>query len=140
MNIGVTVKQVVYFQKFDSLAKRPSQLEYLLFGRGSELFLAHLITAPPDFDQVLSVKIADPTFTESELAKGIKMIFRETTNSPFLRLKEKQQAEGELHTGSNSAPKKVKVSLIRELYFEEGELRTPPTFESTLEEKKVGFM
>ncbi|RYZ61046.1 MAG: hypothetical protein EOO14_06030, partial [Chitinophagaceae bacterium] len=34
MNIGVTVKQVVYFQKFDSLAKRPSQLEYLLFGRG----------------------------------------------------------------------------------------------------------
>lgn len=139
-NIDVNVKRVVYFQKFDSIARRPAQLEYLLFGKGEELFLAHLIVAPPDFDQVVSVKVPNHKFNEEELAKGIRVVFRGTANTPSLRLKEKQQAEGELNFVGNIAPQKVKVTINREFYFEEGELRTPPKFGTTPEEKKTGFL
>lgn len=34
---------------------RPGYLQYILFGAGTDLFLAHLITKPPDFDQILPV-------------------------------------------------------------------------------------
>jgi hypothetical protein len=74
------------------------------------------------------------------LAKGIKVVFRGTTNTPSLRLKEKQQAEGELNFVGNIAPQKVKVTVNKEFYFEEGELRTPPKFGTTPEEKKTGFL
>ncbi len=122
------------------MAERPVQLEYLLFGKGEELFLAHLIVASHDFDQVVSVKIADHTFSYEELAKGIKVVFRGTTNTPSLRLKEQQQGEGELKSANNSAPQNVKVNVNREFYFEEGELRKPPDMEETTpEEKKSDF-
>lgn len=138
-NVDVSLKRVVYFQKFDPLAKKPAQLEYLFFGKKGELFLAHLIIAPPDFDQVISVKVADHTFSDEELAKGIKVVFPGTTNSPGERLKEKQQIEGAFIPGKTTASAKIRVEVNREFYFEEGELRTPPKFGTTPEEKKSGF-
>jgi hypothetical protein len=53
-------------------------LEYLLFGKGTDLFLAHLITAPPDFDQVLGVKVTGHQFTADELANGVHVVFPKT--------------------------------------------------------------
>ena len=41
-DVNVTVTRVVHFRKFDPAATKPAQLEYLLFGKGTELFLAHL--------------------------------------------------------------------------------------------------
>ena len=38
----------------------PDDLTYLLLGRGGALFLAHVISQPPDFDQILSVELAGP--------------------------------------------------------------------------------
>ncbi len=139
-NIDVNVKRVVYFQKFDPVAKRPTRLEYLLFGKVGELFLAHLIIAPPDFDQVISVTLTGHAFSDEELAKGVKMVFRGTKNAPSSRLKEKEQAEGEINPGNNSTAQKIKINVNREIYFEEGELRTPPNFETTAEEKKMGLL
>ena len=51
VDVGVT--RVIHFRKFEPGAAGLSQLEYLLFGKANELFLAHSITKPPDFDQVL---------------------------------------------------------------------------------------
>ena len=48
-----------------------------MFGKGDELFLAHLITRPPDFDQILSVKVSGHAFTDAELGQGVRII------SPF---------------------------------------------------------
>ena len=138
-DIGVNVKGLVYFHKFDAGAERPVQLEYLLFGKGQELFLAHLVTGPPDFDQVLSITIAGHTFSDEELAKGIKVVIPHTVNSPSTRLKEKQQVEGALKTGTALTPQKIQVVINREFYFEEGELRIPPKFDTTPAEKKAGF-
>jgi len=53
--ITVDIEQVVYFHQFEPTAGHPDHAQYLLFGKGSEAFLAHLISARPDFDQVLSL-------------------------------------------------------------------------------------
>ena len=139
-DVDVNVEQVVYFQKFAPVAKRPVQLEYLLFGKGEEIFLAHLVTAPPDFDQVLSVTVTGHVFKDEELAKGIKVVIPHTINRPSARLKEKQQVEGEFNTGAPIIKQKIQVKVKKEFYFEEGELRIPPEFDTTPEEKKAGFL
>jgi hypothetical protein len=135
----IDVKKVIHFQEFDPRAKKPSQLEYLLFGKGNEVFLAHLITQPPDFDQILAVKVTGHAFTDEELAKGLQVIFPGTTNAPAKRIRQKQRAVGEIKLGSDPAPKRIQVEARREFYFEEGELRLPPTFKATVNEKRAGF-
>jgi hypothetical protein len=52
--ISVRISHVIYSQQFDPGASHPAHLRYLAFGDPSgEQFLAHLITAKPDFDQVI---------------------------------------------------------------------------------------
>jgi hypothetical protein len=54
---------------FRAGALKSSELEYLLFGHGGEQFLAHLITAPPDFDHIVSAQEREGQLTPDELAK-----------------------------------------------------------------------
>jgi hypothetical protein len=137
--VKVSVKRVIHFREFDAKAQKAPQLEYLLFGKGQELFLAHVITAPPDFDQILAVKVTDHEFPDKELAKGVPVIFPGTTNAAAARLREKQQIAGEMKVANASAPKTVQVEVSREFYFEEGELQVPPDFKTTAAEKQAGF-
>jgi hypothetical protein len=138
-DVQVNVKQVVHFREFDPKGEKPAELEYLLFGKTQELFLAHLITRPPDFDQILSVKVSDNKFTDEELAKGIPVVFPGTTNTPAARLKSKQRLPGELKGKNAPVPRKIQVEVDAELFLEEGELRVPADFETTPEEKLAGF-
>lgn len=55
-SVPVKITNVIYFKKFEKDAHKPAGLDYILFGSSREQFLAHLITAKPDFDQVLSVE------------------------------------------------------------------------------------
>jgi hypothetical protein len=138
-DVEVSVKRVIHFREFDPKAKKSPQLEYLLFGKEQELFLAHLITAPPDFDQILAVKVTDHEFSNEELAKGIPLVFPGTTNAAASRLREKQQIAGKIKVDNAPAPKTIQVEVTREFYFEEGELRVPPDFETTSAEKQAGM-
>jgi len=138
-DVEVSVKRVSHFREFDPKAKKSPQLAYLLFGKGQELFLAHLITVPPDFDQILAVKVTDHKFTNEELAKGVTVVFPGTTNAAASRLREKQRVAGEMKVDNVPAPKKIQVEVNREFYFEEGELRVPPDFKTTSAEKQAGF-
>jgi len=138
-DVQVSVKDVIHFREFDLKGKESPQLEYLLFGKGQELFMAHLITAPPDFDQILAVKIIDHKFTSAELAKGVLVVFPEKTNAVASRLREKQRVEGQIKIENVPAPKKIQVEVNRAFYFEEGELRVPPDFKTTSAEKQAGF-
>ncbi len=135
----VSVKKVLHLQKFGPAAAKPDRLEYLLFGRGEELFMAHLIAAPPDFDQVLSVKVIGLTFNDEELAKGLRLVFPGTTNTPAGRLNAKKQATGQVNSDGPTPTTAVVIEVEGELYFEEGELRVPPNFETTSEEARAGF-
>ena len=139
---GVTagVKRVVHFREFDPAAASPAKLEYILFGRGRELFLAHFIAKPPDFDQVLSVTAAGRAFTDEELGKGLRVTF-ERPNTIAQRLVERQEAVGEVRDAqATAAPLKVRFKAGTEFYFEEGELRVPALLRpSTAAERKAGF-
>lgn len=146
----VNVTRAVHFHKFTPGASRPPQLQYILFGKGDETFLAHFIAAPGDFDQVIGVKITGEQFTDEELARGIKISFPGKLNSARTRLREAQKSTGVFElvrpvpiqpgtTPSGSKAKRAEFEVIREFYFEEGELRIPPTFNPTAEERKSGF-
>jgi hypothetical protein len=137
--VTVNVKNVVHFREFDPAAASPAKLEYILFGKGRELFLAHFVTRPPDFDQVLSVSAAGRTFTDEELGRGMRVTF-ERPNTIARRLLERQEAVGEVRDEKGAAaPLKVSFKAGTEFYFEEGELRVPMTMDTTAAERKAGF-
>jgi hypothetical protein len=102
--VGFTVKRVVYSQKFDLKQLRKSEeLECILFGSGQELFLAHVISAPPDFDQILSIK-TDRTFTDEEMSCGarVSIVIPNRTNAASQRLKAKEKTHARGHvTGAH---------------------------------------
>jgi hypothetical protein len=94
---GITVDlvRVIRFQKFTPRATRPAALEYLLFGKGDEVFLAHRIVAAPDFDQVLAVTPSRP-LDKALLAGQEVLVF--ATSKPFHggeRLAAQVQATGQ---------------------------------------------
>jgi hypothetical protein len=138
-DVEVSVTRVVHFREFDPKAQKPARLEYLLFGKGQELFLAHLITAPPDFDQILAVRVSDHRFTDEELSTGVPVVFPEATNAAASRLVEQQRVVGETSVDKAQPPKKIQLEVTRELYFEEGELQVPPSFQTTATERQAGF-
>lgn len=72
-DVTVKLKRVLYFRQFKAGAKQPAKSEYLLFGTGTEQLAAHLITAPPDFDQVVALKTPLP-LTDADLAKAIRLV------------------------------------------------------------------
>ena len=69
--VKAAVDRIIHFRKFSPEGPPLPQLEYLLFGKGTECFLAHFITTPPDFDQILAVKVAGRDFTAQELQQGV---------------------------------------------------------------------
>jgi hypothetical protein len=140
-DVRVDVTNVVFFRQFDPAAEPLPQLTYLLFGKGSNCFLAHLITRPPDFDQILSVRIAGQAPTDEELRQGVRMSIAGKANTIEQRLSAGERVGGELQHagGSASAPTTIQLEVVAEIYFEEGELRSPPVFDPTAAERAAGF-
>lgn len=81
-DVTVKVKRVLHFRQFKAGAKQPATSEYLLFGDPTEQLAAHLITASPDFDQVVAVK-TPLALTNAALAKAVRLVLpnRPTPNA-----------------------------------------------------------
>jgi hypothetical protein len=138
-NIDVNVKRVVYAQKFGRGFDKSDKLTYILFGRGQELFLAHVIARPPDFDQILSVKI-DNAPSDEELSRGVSVVIPDRENSASRRIKEKEKVVGQGHVTGAHQFLQLQIQADVEFYFEEGELSSMDgTFDPTPEERKAGF-
>ena len=134
---SVQVKRVVQGRMFDPKTTKPTALEYILFGTGSELYLAHAIFAAPDFDQVLAVKVTGVELTAKHLATDLRVAIPSRKNLVSERLREKERVEATLRIGPpGSATSTVQLETGLQFYFEEGELLVPPTFDPTPEEKK----
>jgi hypothetical protein len=120
----VNVEHVVYFQEFDPHARPLPALEYLLFGKRNELFLAHRITRPPDFDHVLAVKFIGHRFTDDELRNAIRITVPGRPNELSSRLQENETVTGQAHleAAGGSAALDVELQIGREFYFEADEL------------------
>jgi hypothetical protein len=138
-NIVVRVANVVYAKRFDKDGK-PAELTYRLFGRDGELFLAHLISEPPDFDQILSVQLAGPRPDEDELNTGIEVALPGRPNTATKRLRDGTAVTARGHVTGAHQRLSIEIANVRELYFEEGELMTSRgAFEPTDLEIEAGF-
>jgi hypothetical protein len=136
--IVVEVVRVVHGRKFDPRVKNPGTLEYLLVGKGPERFLVHAIFAAPNFDQVLSVKSTGRELTDADLSEDVRVSVPNRKNIAAERLREGETVQGMLRLGpaQGKTPSTIRIEVGAQVYFEEGELRVPPTFEATPEEKK----
>lgn len=126
--VTVEVRRVVHFRQFQMHATRPPDLTYLAFGKGEELFLAHLISTPPDFDHLMAMgnvrSVSGVTLTDEVLEKGPRLAIVGRADRPDDRLREGQQVAARLLDGVDHAADGVdlRFSLKREFYEEEGEL------------------
>ena len=73
-NVTVTVKRVLHFRKFNPGETLPPNLEYLLFGDSKEQYVAHRLTKPNNFDQILKLKTPIP-LSDTELSKALPIVF-----------------------------------------------------------------
>jgi hypothetical protein len=141
-DVTVNVQQVVHFRQLVAPGEQLSDLEYILFGKGSELFLAHRLTRPPDFDQVLSVRIVGRSFSDSELGLGTDVVIPGRANQLANRLVEGTTVTGEIRLpgGAPTTGLSVHVEAVRELWLEETELREEPDFSQSPVERAAGFL
>jgi hypothetical protein len=119
---GVTVEvtNVVYFQKLMPNTPRPNTLEYLLFGTSEEIFVAHLITGPPDFDQIVSARVTGRQFTADQLQRGVRIQLAGMARSVAERLKPGKAVKATAEVSGEKVT--VNVETEAELYFMEREL------------------
>ena len=85
-DVTVRVTDVVYAKKLDEPATL-DDLSYKLFGRGDELFLAHVLSRPPDFDQIVSVRLVGLHPDEDELKRRIDVVFPGRANTLQQRIR-----------------------------------------------------
>jgi hypothetical protein len=78
--VPVTITRVIYFRSFEKDAHKAEALDYILFGSSREQFIAHLITAKPDFDQILGVEIDNDQLKSS--VENLKHVVLEIPGSP----------------------------------------------------------
>jgi hypothetical protein len=118
--VTVHVKNVIFGRRFIQDAQQPKNLEYILFGRGGDVFVAHAITSPPDFDQLIQVTL-DQNIVDDELLKGHSVTIPSRSNNAKERISTSNgTVEGIVHFGEGTST--VNITPGVEFYFEEGEL------------------
>jgi hypothetical protein len=138
-NVEVRVTRVVYARRFDQGGK-PEELTYLLFGRGAEIFVAHRISEPPDFDQILSVELAGSPLDDEDMKVGVEVVLPDRPNTAKERLRDGSGAIARGHVTGAHQFLSLELTSVHELYFEEGELMTSRgAFEPTPLETEAGF-
>jgi len=83
-NVAVTITRIIQFRHFDPKDQFPPYLVYQLYGNEKEVYLAHEITAAPNFEEVVKLA-AIPAFLTADII----------ARSPLLAIPSKQlQASG----------------------------------------------
>ena len=118
--VDVDIVNVVFVQRLLPLPPSLDHLEYILFGKGNELFLAHVITKKGDFDQVLSVDITGHQFIDDDLRQSIRVQIDGKANAASERL-----AEGKMISASAQVSNKklaFEVQPRGEIYMSQRDL------------------
>jgi hypothetical protein len=137
----VTVTGVLHFHDLRS-GDRAAQLRYILLGGGPRTYLAHWITGPPDFDQLLAVRVGGHVFTDEELHRelsGVLITVPDRENDARSRLMPGDTVTGQGHVVGAHQFHDVDLEVVAEVYFEEGELGERASFAPTAEEEAAGF-
>ncbi len=139
--IPATVERVIYAHEFAFDPPDQTQLEYILFGAGEQLFLAHRVTEPSDFDQLLPVTMGAGTFSDDQLRGGIILTIPERANTISARLMDgEEEAANARHAGTGAALQSgIPITAGREIFFEESELRAKSFIGHSQIEIDAGF-
>lgn len=137
-DVTVNVKNIICGRRLDVATPPLSQLEYILFGRGQEVFLAHLITRPPDFDQLIQVTV-NPPFSDDDLSRGHIVTVSSLANTEDSRIRPSSQVfitatedffsevAATVDTGTTSVSVQINAGTEgREIYFnDDSDMQAP---------------
>ena len=120
-DVTVSLVQRVHWHPFLPDHARPRQLTYLLFGDGEETWLAHWISAAPDYDQVVKVTPAGSTAPLPTLAQVVVL---DRDDAQALRPGETVSVLILQDRGAGTPIQAfpADLSVDAELYLEQGEL------------------
>jgi hypothetical protein len=113
-DVKVRVTDVVYAKKLDQ-SSTFDELHYILFGRGDELFLAHLLSRPPDFDQIVSVRLVGLHPDEDELKRRIDVVVPGRANTVQQRIRTGTVATARGHVTGAHQFLDLRIADVREL-------------------------
>ena len=124
------LERVVYFREFVTGGEKLGAPSYLLFGRSDEVFLTHLISAPPDFQQILKVAFTGegntqdilPVQLDDLLARGLFLALPDRGNTVDDRLRPGDVLACSVNTDTRLPLASAGIRIIDEVYCEEGEL------------------
>lgn len=122
----VTIAKVLYVKKFDPKAQHSDTTQFLVFGSGKALFAAHLISAKPDYDQILFVK-PDATFNDAKLNVATegqcKLVSLPTVKNDKGLKDEARVSVVSVVQGSPKQVSKHTIQVVKTLYLEYDDLR-----------------
>ena len=99
-------------------------LRYLCFGQRDVAFLAHLITAPPDFDQILSAAVSSLAgVSDDDLSAGVVLTVPDRSDDVASRLTGTDAFSGAVQAGGT--PGTIELKIVQEHYLETGDLAGP---------------
>jgi hypothetical protein len=120
-DVTAQVTKVIHQHRYGSGTDQLEELQYFMFGKGSEILMAHHITLPPDSDQLMSVDI-DGQFSDEDLSNGMVVKVTGRPNTIATRIKPGVDTElpAIVEIDGHSQPIKIRPKV--EYYFETGEL------------------
>lgn len=121
-DVEVRVHRVIHGRQFTADPQPLDQLHYVVFGKEQEVFLAHLITRPPDFDQLIQVAIhSDGDLGDEALSQGNLLTVPGRGNRSEERFRASEgKVSALIEIGGREVP--VEVAPGVEYYLEEREL------------------
>jgi hypothetical protein len=123
--VAFEVERVVHYRRFRPGAGGATrgQLRYLCFGERDAAFLAHLITAPPDFDQILNVEVgALAGVSDEDLRGGVVIGVPDRPNDIDAKLREGEAFSGQVQAEPAGVPASLECVVTGEYYLETGDL------------------
>lgn len=117
-SVTAEVVRVLHGRRFTPGSEAVSPPRYLLVGSAAEPFLVHLITRPPDFDEVIAVQLAKdgPSFDGGALVLEIP----DRKNGQDDRLREGESVQAVIVSDQGGGP--LQITVGTEVYFETGDL------------------
>lgn len=111
-DVQVKIKKVLYFKKFQPGEAKPDQAQYLYFGNEQEQFIAHIITAKPDFDQIMSIQVTN----------ALPLIESVLLTLPGNKNDEPLKVPSTVVGFSNQDNQQINLQLLSNIYLESGDL------------------
>ena len=102
-----------------------------MFGGDNERFLAHFISKAPDFDQLLAIAATGHLPSADDLQRGVTVEVPGRGTRPPDRLKVKDDRPGSRPCDGAHQFLDLSITVNAELYFEEGELSSSMTMDTT---------